>query len=467
MASSLIHHVRSFVREHDLVRSDTRVLAAVSGGSDSVALAHVLNELDRSGELRFAAIAHFNHRLRASADGDEAFVQALATRLGRAFVSDREDVAARAARDGQSLEHAGRAARHEFFERARVQVDADVVALGHTRNDQAETFLLRLLRGAGPRGLAAMHARNGAIVRPLLACRRDALRAWLQEIGAGYVHDETNDDLNIPRNRVRAELLPLLADRFNPSIVDTLADEAELLQEQWAWMSGEADAWMRRGFASREPALDIAELVRAPSALRRLIVWRVLTDASGGRQISFDHVAAVLRLTTADGIVDVPGLRVQRIGPRIVLKMGSEGSDANLFRVRLSIPGEVSIPQASCVVYAEDRQLAGLDAETRAAVSSGAAACVRRDLFRGSLVVRNRRPGDKFRPIGLQGSKKLQDLFVDRKVARDRRDAIPLVVDENDRIVWVAGFGIDEAFRVTDTAQAVLLLRLTLSKPEV
>src|SRR5207237_6429780 len=143
---------------------------------------------------------------------------ALANDLGFPIVVDTEDVAARARRERRSLEDAARAARYEFFDRARERLNAQVVALGHTRDDQAETFLLRLVRGAGPRGLAAMHPRHGFIVRPLIDCRRGELRAYLNEQHVSYVDDETNTDVAIPRNRVRAELIPLLESRFNPGI---------------------------------------------------------------------------------------------------------------------------------------------------------------------------------------------------------------------------------------------------------
>src|SRR5207245_5474538 len=183
---ALIDQFRRTIRDHDLMRPDTRVVVALSGGADSVALAHLVRELDAAGELRAAGAAHFNHRLRASADRDERFSVGLAESFGWPIVTDREDVAARARRERRSLEDAARTARHEFFERARVRFDADVVALGHTRDDQAETFLLRLVRGAGLRGLAAMHPRNGSIVRPLLACRRRNLRAYLDERKIAY-----------------------------------------------------------------------------------------------------------------------------------------------------------------------------------------------------------------------------------------------------------------------------------------
>src|SRR5262249_21370991 len=163
------------------------------------------------GALTLAGLVHFNHQLRPSADRDERFVRDLAASLGVAIYVDREDVAARARREKRSVEDAARAARYAAFERARLAAPAD----RGPRGDQAETVLLRLVRGAGPRGLGGMHPRIGAIVRPLLECRRDALRAWLASRALPFVEDETNADVSIPRNRVRAELLTLLGSRFN------------------------------------------------------------------------------------------------------------------------------------------------------------------------------------------------------------------------------------------------------------
>src|SRR4051812_6474245 len=183
----VIDRVRQFVRQSALLAPDTRVVAAVSGGSDSVALAHILRDLDAAGDMRLAGIVHFNHQLRESAGDDERFTATLAASLQRPIVTGRDDVRARARRDRRSIEDAARAARYECFEQARANLDADVIALGHTRDDQAETVLMRMTRGAGPRGLAGMHPRNGRIVRPLLGCRRGDLRAWLSERQIAFV----------------------------------------------------------------------------------------------------------------------------------------------------------------------------------------------------------------------------------------------------------------------------------------
>jgi tRNA(Ile)-lysidine synthase len=197
-----------------------------------------------------------------------------------------------------------------------------------------------------------------------------------------------------------------------------------------------------------------------------------MNAVSGGRAVSFSHVEAALRLLDprhrGRAAIDGPGHRVQRLGARIVLKGrdpdGPPGRHpveppANLFQYSLSIPGEVQLAEANCVVAAE-LEGAGVVCSAHARSGRGPVAAVRRDLLPGPLAVRNRRSGDRFRPVGLSGRKKLQDYFVDRKVALAGRDRVPLVVDGSDRIVWVAGYGIDDAFRVTNPSQSVLLLRL-------
>ena len=166
-----------------------------------------------------------------------------------------------------------------------MRLEADAIALGHTRDDQAETFLLRLLRGAGSRGLAGMHPRRGHIVRPLLDCRRGDLRSFLEERGEPFVHDESNDDVSIPRNRVRAELLPLLERRFNPSVVDVLADEAMLAREEWDWIQQAAREAGPAVVSRPDPfvwLLDVPALERLPAAVARATVREALDAGRGG-----------------------------------------------------------------------------------------------------------------------------------------------------------------------------------------
>lgn len=473
---ALLDTIRHTVRRHRLAGPDAGVVIAVSGGSDSVALAYLARQLADRGEFQVPALAHFNHQLRPTSDRDEQFCRDLARTIDCPVIVDRGDVAARARSARQSIEQAARSARHEFLERARLEVGADCVALGHTRDDQAETVLLRLLRGAGTKGLAAMHPRNGRIIRPLLACRRADLRQFLAERDIPYVDDETNEDVAIPRNRVRLELLPFLERRFNPGVVDLLANHAELARAEWEWMeeaAGAAEQVVAHSPGTRVWTLDIAALRSLPLALQRLVIWRAMTQASPGRPPSFADVEAVLQVAESSapvGALDAPGQRVERLGSYVVLTGRREGisgrsSDSRIpssfFEYPLSVPGEVRLHESGCTVSAEPVEPRSVASLHRAVLGNRRLALVRSDIWAGPLAVRNRRPGDRFRPVGLGGSKKLQDFFTDRKIARRDRDGVPLVVDAADRIVWVAGYGIDEAFRVTDASESVVILRLT------
>ncbi len=462
----LLARVRRTIRQHRLSSPETRVAIALSGGPDSVALAHLLGALDRRRELRLAGFAHFNHQIRPSADADERFCAAMAANFGQPFDVEREDVAARARRDRQSIEVAAHHARHAFFARAGERLGADVMALGHTRDDQAETVLLRLLGGSGSRGRAGMYPRRGMLVRPLLDCRRAELRRWLDDQHIAWVDDESNRDVAIPRNRVRLELLPLLERRFNPSVVDVLADEAELARGEWAWMVECADLLLTRAAVrgTQEWRLDVDVLAVAPRALCRVALWRAMSEASGGRRVAFAHVNDALSLLeAADGArLDVPGHRLERAGRQLVLRSRPPGTTGRMagtpaprFEYRLPVPGEVALPEAGCIVSAAPPAPAPPGVPGDASV-----ALVRGDLCRAPLAVRNRRPGDRFRPAGLGGRKKLQDYFVDRKIPRRERDRVPLVVDADGRIVWVAGYGVGEEFRVTDPSQGVLILEI-------
>jgi tRNA(Ile)-lysidine synthase len=266
---------------------------------------------------------------------------------------------------------------------------------------------------------------------------------------------------------VRAELLPLLRARFNPRIVDVLADEAEIAREEWHWLQTSAAA-LATAACRREGGdlmVDAAQIGRAPIAIARLALRRLMEDVSGGRPVSLRHVTVALELCRSEtGVIDVPGHRLERRGPDVVLRgrpdRGAAHPVAPPFSYALSVPGEVEVPEANCSVSASIAPSAGEMAGPT--ISGGLIHLIPIDRCPGPLSVRNRRDGDWFRPPGLGGRKKLQDFFVDRKVPRERRDAVPLVVDGRGRILWVAGHSADEEFLVQNPAQAVIILRLRL-----
>jgi tRNA(Ile)-lysidine synthase len=472
--------VRASVQRQRLLESGSRVLVALSGGADSVALLFVLRELEAAGVLTLAGAAHLHHGLRGEeADGDEAFCAALTSRLGVPFVAERADVAAFARAGKRSIEDAARAVRYAFLERAAGALGADAIAVAHTIEDQAETFLLRLLRGAGTRGLGSIRPRvrlpaaapqaRGWVIRPLLDVERAALRDYLRSLGETWREDATNRDVSLARNRVRHELMPVLESRFSPSAAVTLARAAALAHDDEEFLQDQAIELARRIVLTRERSqitIDTDGLAAAPRALGSRVVLQALEQLAGGRPLSFEHVDRVMRLGEGQA-VSLPGQDAVRLAEVLTLRSrNGRGSgppkrrnreDGTSFAFSLSIPGEVQLAAAGLVVEARLDSGAGRHSKW---MGRGAEVGVAAGGLELPLAVRSRRPGDRFRPLGAPGSRKLQDFFVDRKVARGERDTVPLVVDGRDRIVWVVGQSVAEDFRVTDPSRGVILLKV-------
>mgnify|MGYP001403270288 CR=1 FL=1 len=460
----LAERVSDALARGGLVPDGEAVLAAVSGGGDSVALLHLLSELAGAGQFPLAGVVHVNHGLRGSeADGDEQFCRELATRFDTPCIVHREAVADWARRTGMSIERAGHEVRHRVFAWALEETGAARVAVGHTMDDQAETVLLRTLRGAGATGLSGMHPRTGSVIRPLLDIRRVELREYLEAVGASFREDASNQDRSVPRNRVRHELLPELRG-YSPRIVETLAREAEILRKDEDYLATRANE-LARTLVKRDEGtvlLDRAGLSGAHPALARRVVRDALAHASP-QPPGFEQVERVRGLVEGRAeAIDLPGCRAETDGRHLRLtprRSNDAVEPVAEFAYRLDVPGVVAVRELGISVGAEL-----VDASQGGHVGRSAdslVAAVRADVGR-VLTVRNRRPGDRFRPLGLGGHrKKLQDLFVDRKVERAERARVPLVVDASDRIMWVAGHGIGHDFRITSDAASVIILKVS------
>jgi tRNA(Ile)-lysidine synthase len=373
----------------------------------------------------------------------------------------RADVRALASDHRRSLEDAARTARYTFLERAADALGAELIAVAHTRDDQAETFLLRLVRGAGPRGLAGIRPRAGRVIRPLLDVGRSELRELIAERQLSFREDATNADVRIPRNRVRHELIPYLQREFSPGIVDVLAREAAIARADEERLHAEAIDLARTVVLGTDGRveLDAAAVSALPMALGARIAREALAQAAPGRYVAAEHIEQLLDLAHGRirGAVSLPGCTARPVGDRIVMGSAPARPFANSFRFPLSIPGEVTLTPQGWAVSAAWREggaageADGGDCWTAPILASAVAL---------PLAVRSRQPGDRIRPPGLHGrGKKLQDLLVDRKVPRESRDALPLVVDGDDRIVWVVGQVLSEDFRVTTPSQGVILLK--------
>jgi tRNA(Ile)-lysidine synthase len=406
-----------------------RLGVAVSGGADSVALLEILSELGYP--LR---ILHVNHGLRgAESDADEQFVRSLAARRSLPV----EVFRAGPPQPGQNLEQALRRIRYAFFDQARRAFRLERVATGHTLSDQAETLLLRLFRGAGGQGLCGIHpvTRHG-VIRPLLEVGRAEVRAWLEQRAIPWREDSSNSDLRPRRNRLRSQLLPLLREVFHPSVEEALARTAAL-----AW-EDEQD-WQRRAAAAIEPlgplqppfSVETGWLLSLGPALGRRVIRLLLAAASGSdRRLAFCHADAVWRLAAASegsGRVSAPGAEVWR----------------SLGWIRFSATAAAPSPASQAVLPGcGQAQLGPWLLSVSEAPPVGSPSCYAEvseldpEVVKFPLVLRFRRPGDRFHPAGRSGSVKVKDLLQRAGIPSWERAEWPMV-ESGGRLVWCRGFG--------------------------
>jgi tRNA(Ile)-lysidine synthase len=462
----LIQRVALEARRGELIRPNAGVLVAVSGGPDSVGLLAVLEELRTSRRIPGLILhaAHMNYGLRgAESDEDEDFVRDLGTQLGIPVHIERADLDRR---KGGSLQAQARACRYDFFERLCRTHDLSVVATGHTADDQAETILMWLIRGCGPKGLSGIPMiREGTIIRPLLHVRRAEILDYLAARRLTYRRDSSNDTNAYQRNRIRHDLQPRLQ-AFNPRVMEALARTAELLRADVTFLAeAEQVRWSAMLIESipDRVVLDRRALAQSPEGLQRRLVrraWETLRGSSRG--LTYRHVVAVQRIVdgSGDSSLNLPGgVRARRRGNHFIIQSDHRKSaDADpswALGVRLSVPGSVSLAPGSrlCADVIAHREVSA-QCDDRMSFTMGT------NDTDSALTVRRRLPGDWFCPIGMGGRrKKLQDFFVDQKVPRHQRDQVPLVVAPRG-IVWVGGYRGDERFRPTLQTSRIVKLAL-------
>lgn len=453
----MLAKVKEFIAVHGLFSPGDRVGVAVSGGVDSVCLLHILRAME---DLRLElVVCHLDHSLRPESGRDAEFVRDLAARWGLPFAAERLPVRSFARDRGLSQEMAARELRYEALRRMAAAHGLRRVALGHHRDDQVETILLRLLRGAGLEGLAGMRPvrEDGLFVRPLLGVTRTEICAYAAAHGLAWTEDATNRSLAIPRNRVRHELLPYLRS-YNAGVDRSLLGLAALARETMDHLDGElARAWpglavdgTATGISVSGPALNELPPVLARLALRRLLA------AAGGDPGRLTHAATERLRRFAKGgggpRLSVPGGMVFiRRGDRLVLGRPA----APLCPRELAIPGETPLDGGRLLRAAwwTGNPPAWEDVGKEEVFLDG-------DLAVPPLSIRSRRPGDRFHPLGLGASKKVKEALMEAGIPREERDAVPVVVDGEGRIVWLAGIRLDERFKVTDATRHILHLTL-------
>ena len=461
--------VQELLRKESLLRPGDRVAVAVSGGADSVALLRVLLELQSELGL-VLSVAHFHHQIRgAEADADRQFVAGLAQEFQLEFHSGSGDVPAYARTHKLSLETAARELRHRWFADLVQHGLADKVATAHTLDDQAETVLLRMIRGAGVRGLAGIAPvqKQKKLVRPLLSIRRQEVEAYLDSIHQAWRDDSSNLDLRHMRNRVRHTLLPLLESEFNPSIRQTLAAMAEVARAEDHYWEKELERLLprlvregkptrsgRSATGARTLAVDIAALCALPEAIRRMVLLR--TAGMLGVSLEFKHIqqlTGAIESPKQRHALSLPGgLSVQRGLRELVLTLRPDAVAD--YHYLLPIPGEVVVPELGKAIRARV-----ISVGKQKISDYNTALLLNRNLLAPELTVRNWQAGDRFFSPHSRSPKKVKELLqpsrLGARLSPTERKLWP-VIESAGAIVWIRGFPVPQAF-AAQAGDAVLI----------
>jgi tRNA(Ile)-lysidine synthase len=443
----------STIKKHSMLSGGETVLVGLSGGPDSVCLLSVLKMLPLG--LRLHAL-YIDHGLRPEeTPAEKDFCRSLCRGMDVPFSVRTVEVRSYAAGRRMSVQEAARELRYGMLEEVAAEAGAQRIALGHNLDDQCETFFMRILRGAGPRGLAGMPPVRGKIIRPLIETERKDIEAFLKQEGVGFVSDSSNLKRDYLRNRIRFALMPLLKE-LNPSIMDTLSITTDILREEDRHLELAVTKAMMRLISrksDRSIELFLAPLKTLDKVVLRRVLRRAVHETRGLRGISFLHIEDVIGLIAQGKPGDrlyLPG-GIRAIKKYSTLLITSE-PPARLGEHLLDAEGTVVMKEARAAIKASFAHQAVLcDGRTKAVFDA--------DKVAFPLTVRARRPGDFFHPLGFGRRKKLQDYFVDEKIPRDERDSIPIVIAGGD-ILWVAGYRADDRLRPSGDTKRFLVLEI-------
>jgi tRNA(Ile)-lysidine synthase len=453
--------VQTYIQRHKLLKAGDRVGVAVSGGADSVALLRLLVELRKELGL-VLSVVHFNHTLRgAESERDEKFVSELAQTFSLNLHCESGDVAGHAAKENAGIEATARAMRYEFFQRLLRKGNLDCVATAHTLDDQAETVLLRMARGAGTRGLAGIYPQlsvsgsefsGAAIIRPLLKIRRMEIERYLREIGQEWREDNSNRDLRYARNRVRHGVLPRLEKALNPSVRGSLAEAAEIARAEEDYWQEEVQRVLPEVWDVRQHTLKAPRLAEFPLALQRRVV-RAVAETFGLR-LEFMHVEEILDVATgSEKSANLPsGWRVERNKKNLYLLAKESSWQANPnYAYDLAVPGRIVVPEAG--VWFEATLIRKSEKPEYNRGNS-----LDPVMLSGTLQIRNWRAGDRFLPMHSKSPKKVKELLQKRHVTGRERQLWPVVVN-GDQVVWLRGFAASGQLQPSADADEVLVIQ--------
>ncbi len=476
--NNVLRTVEQTITKYGMLIPNDSVVVGVSGGADSVALLHILHTYAPRLSLRMG-VAHVNHCLRQTdSDKDAEFVLSLAKKLDLPCYIQKVDVRKYQNENRLSLEEAARRVRYNFYTHVSKTNRFNKIALGHHCDDNAEQILMNLFRGSGLLGMAGIPpVRNGKIIRPLIELKRSEIISFLNNNRLKYVADTSNTDTRYLRNRIRHQLMPLLTTSYNPKIIETLNRLAEIVRSEEEWIEGKIDDLFKKtalNIQEDHATLSVPRLNDIHVSIQRRLYRKAIETIKGDlRRIRFSHIDSVVGLLKSGpsyGRLDFPDrIRIQRNTDELHfsrekralrnLEMRSGPHETVAFEYHIPKPESIFIKEIGSYINFLEMGIENLPDFHRAGQHTG---FFDKDALTFPLVLRNYRPGDRFNPLGMIGTKTLKKFFVDKKVPKTDRMKCPLLLSRG-KIVWVIGYRIDESVKVTPATRNVVKVDLSLA----
>jgi len=460
----MLKKVHETIEKYNLLEKGDRVIVALSGGPDSTALlaalASIANDLDLS-----LVVAHFNHGLRgAESDGDEEFSRNLSEKMGFPFVSG--NMSQGKVKKGFSPEDFFRRQRYDFLNKISDDHQAQKIALGHNLQDQAETVLLNILRGSGLEGLKGfLPMRDGKFIRPLMEISRKEITSYLNEAGIPHRQDSSNENTRYRRNLIRSELIPLLKEKYNPKIEENLTQMAEILRLENEFIGQHVDEVLKSSFIQRRQngiLLKISYVNDLPSAIRLRLFKMILESLNPAKNgFAFIHIKSLdnfAQKSESGKRISLPlGIEVRREYEDLILERKKAGFKQTKYEYTMKIPDSLYIKERKVTIHSE------IAAKESVCFRGGNEVYMDLDKIQQPVIIRTRRDGDWFQPLGMQGRQKIKDFFIDHKIPQCQRNETMLFVDQIS-VICIQNMRLNDRVKITAETKNVLKLEILETK---
>lgn len=458
----MIEKILNTISKNNLIKKGEGIVVGVSGGPDSICLLHLLWRIQKEYDLKLYVV-HLNHQFRGiEADKDAEYVKSFSDSLGLKSYIFSIDVSAYSKEKGITFEEAGREIRYKLFDDVAKKTGASKIAIAQNKNDQAETVLMRLMRGSGLEGLTAIdYIRDGKVIRPLLDISRKEIEEYCLKYKLKPRIDKTNLEAIYTRNKIRLELISYIEKNFNSNIIDTLWRTANILKDDNDYLNRMTKDIINE-LSEVHPdkiSLDINKFKNLHIAMQRRVIRGAIERLKGNlKEIGLIHIEKIIELTKNYKV----GLKVD-LPDHMFVELGYNSIDIRISKERNNIPNKFEYT----VEIGKSTYIKDLSSSIKASIISKNdidlykknknTIFIDLDKVKGNLIIRNRRNGDRFTPLGMKGSKKIKDFFIDQKIPKEYRDKIPILCDEQG-IIWIVGYRMSEDYKIDYKTENVIQL---------